>query len=407
MTSPDPSNPPLSLQPQDSIRRSGEALRILALEPYRDGSHAAFLDGWIGRSRHRWTVLSLPGHHWKWRMRHAAATFADEVAERPADRWDVLFSTSMLNLAEFRGLARPEVGLLPAVIYFHENQLTYPVRHEDRRDLHFAVSHIMTLKAADAVWFNSRFHRDSFAEALAGFVRRMPDDSLRTGERLVEEKGSVQPPGVDTHFHRLPRKPGPLRILWAARWEFDKNPEGFFQALEKLDGRGVDFRLSVLGQCYSDVPAIFETARARFADRIDHWGYEPTREGYRAVLAEADVVVSTADHEFFGISMVEAMAAGAYPLLPKRLSYPELLEPLGNAGTKSFFYDIGKEAESPEVPLAAALRLSVGRSAGRERFGRRAFHGLPTRCQRFDWSNRAAAMDVAVESLARRRRFPD
>ena len=56
-------------------------MRVLAIEPFYGGSHKAFLDGWIERSRHDWTVLGLPPCKWKWRMRHAPITFADDVAE--------------------------------------------------------------------------------------------------------------------------------------------------------------------------------------------------------------------------------------------------------------------------------------------------------------------------------------
>jgi glycosyltransferase involved in cell wall biosynthesis len=56
-----------------------------------------------------------------------------------------------------------------------------------------------------------------------------------------------------------------------------------------------------------------------------HWGYLPTRADYVALLSQADLVISTAEHEFFGISVLEAICAGAFPLLPNRLSYPELI----------------------------------------------------------------------------------
>jgi hypothetical protein len=78
-------------------------MNILALEPYYGGSHQGLLDGLITRSRHHWTLLTLPPHKWKWRMRHAAVTFA-EMAGAPqaaGQQWDVLFASDMLNLAEF------------------------------------------------------------------------------------------------------------------------------------------------------------------------------------------------------------------------------------------------------------------------------------------------------------------
>ncbi|MCP4709148.1 MAG: glycosyltransferase family 4 protein [Planctomycetes bacterium] len=42
-------------------------------------------------------------------------------------------------------------------------------------------------------------------------------------------------------------------------------------------------------------------------------------------MARSDIVVSTARHEFYGLSVLEAAAARCYPLLPNRLSYPELI----------------------------------------------------------------------------------
>ena len=78
--------------------------KILSLQPYFGGSHRAFLEGWIKHSRHTFDVLTLPAYKWKWRMRHAAVTFAEEVHRRRAPAHDLVFATDMLNLAEFRGL---------------------------------------------------------------------------------------------------------------------------------------------------------------------------------------------------------------------------------------------------------------------------------------------------------------
>ena len=234
-------------------------MHILALEPYYGGSHKAFLDGWSQASRHRWTLLSLPPYKWKWRMRHAAVTFADEVRQRltQGQRWDGVFCSDMLNLAEFRGLAPGEVAGLPTVFYFHENQLTYPVRVESERDYQFAMTNMTGALAADAVWFNSTFHRDSFLNALETFLGRMPDHQPTDAVPRIGQKAKIHPPGIAPIPERDDREPGPLRIVWAARWEHDKNPEDFFAALRLVKTRGEAFRLSVVGEQFRESPAVF------------------------------------------------------------------------------------------------------------------------------------------------------
>jgi len=316
-------------------------MNILALEPYYGGSHKAFIDGLAKASGHRWTLLTLPAHKWKWRMRHSAITFAARAERLINDdkRWDLLFCSDMLNLAEFVALAPGELAELPKVIYFHENQLTYPVRTEDERDCHFAMTNLTSALVADAVWFNSQFHMDSFLDALAMFLKAMPDHQPIEAIKKIRLKSSVHPPGIDGFPPRQQRKPGPLRILWAARWEHDKNPEDFFEAMAILKARNVRFRLSVIGQNFRVRPEIFGRAQNDFKDLIDHWGYQESYEDYRLALCEADVIVSTANHEFFGIGLLEAVAAGAYPLVPERLSYPEILGLGSIEGAEQFFYD--------------------------------------------------------------------
>lgn len=300
-------------------------MRVLALEPYFGGSHRAFLEGWSQGSRHSWTLLTLPPYHWKWRMRHAAVTFAGQAAEDGP--WDLVFASDMVDLAQFLGLAPHGLRQLPAVAYFHENQLTYPVRREEPRDLHFAFTNFTTALAAAQVWFNSDFHQESFFRGLRELFERLPEAGFAAEIDRLRRRSRVFPQGIEPTGDpaRAPRRPGSLRLLWAARWEFDKNPEELFAALELLEASGTAFRLSVLGESFREVPEAFARGRERFRHHIDHWGYLPEAADYRRALQEADVFVSTALHEFFGVSAAEALAAGTFALLPDRLAYPELL----------------------------------------------------------------------------------
>jgi glycosyltransferase involved in cell wall biosynthesis len=338
--------------------KSEPKLRVLALEPYYGGSHRAFLDGWVERSRHDWTVLSLPPRKWKWRMRHAAVTLAVEAGKRLEKEppWDVIFCSDMLNLAEFLGLAPPPLRNLPVLAYFHENQLTYPVVHEREWDYHFGITNMTTALAATRVWFNSDFHRHAFLTALRAFLKRMPDHQPLEAVDRIAQKSRVRHPSVSMPPGRPPRRPGPLRILWAARWEYDKNPDLFFAALHVLRAKKMDFRISVLGQRFQNSPSVFAGAKLDFADVIDHWGFLKSRKEYEAALTEVDVYVSTADHEFFGMAAVEAALAGAFPLLPARLAYPEVFD----AKNQDFFYSHGAEELADRLARMAAVLTKSG-----------------------------------------------
>ena len=316
-------------------------MHVLALEPFFGGSHRSFLEGWQRHSRHEWTTLGLPARKWKWRMRQSPLLFAWEIDRRYAkgERWDLLFCSDMLPLAELRGLCRPAAEL-PSVIYFHENQITYPVRFEKERDFHFGLTNVTSAVAADACWFNSRYHLDDFLGAIPRFLRRMPGDRPLEAVELIAERSSVRHPGIEIEVQE-PTRREPLHIVWAARWEHDKNPEAFFEALTTLVDRGVDFRVSVLGQSFDEEPPVFERGRVELGDRVSAWGFRESRAEYEAVLGSADVFVSTAQHEFFGLAAVEAMALGARPLLPNRLSYPELLELGGVAHSERYLFGDG------------------------------------------------------------------
>jgi glycosyltransferase involved in cell wall biosynthesis len=120
------------------------------------------------------------------------------------------------------------------------------------------------------------------------------------------------------------RGKGPPVLLWNHRWEFDKGPEVFFDALKVLAGEGLDFRVRVLGENFQAQPTPFLEAREFLGSRLLDFGFAEEREDYVAALRNSDIVVSTSRQEFYGIAVLEGVYCGSRPLLPRRLSYPEL-----------------------------------------------------------------------------------
>ena len=276
-------------------------------------------------------------------MRHAAWHMA-EAANQLWDqgkRWQANFCTDMLNLAEFKGLVRPEVATLPTIIYFHENQFAYPNQVEQDRDLHFSITNFSSALAADSVWFNSNFNRDSMVQELDKLCDHWPDYPPRSQLDQVIARSQIIYPGIETPAVVREKSPPTqsIHLVWAARWEHDKGPEDLLSLLRQLVEQQVDFRISVIGQSFRDVPSAFDQIKNEFSNHLVHWGFQPSRENYWNVLASADLFVSTAKHEFFGLAACEAISAGLFPILPNKLAYPELLNELPADAHKIFLYD--------------------------------------------------------------------
>ena len=237
----------------------------------------------------------------------------------------------MCDLPLFLALAPGRAAGIPAAVYFHENQLTYPWSGGDPdpalgRDAHYAFANVASALAADRVFFNSGWHMEDFLGALPGFLERFPDRNEGWIPGAIEKKSSVLPLGVDLAGlgrRSAPSEPGaPPLVLWNHRWEYDKGPEEFFRVLRLLAGEGLDFEVAVLGESHGERPAVFAGAREALGKRIVQWGFAQSRADYAAWLRRADILPVTARHEFFGASVVEAMHCGVCPVLPRRLAYP-------------------------------------------------------------------------------------
>ena len=163
----------------------------------------------------------------------------------------------------------------------------------------------------------------------------MPDTRELHQLDSIEAKARIIPPGFSTPANvPVPAKvqtrsdagslcDSEITVGWVSRWEYDKCPEAFVTLLSMLTAADINFKLILLGaRPRHPVPQLKEI-HDRYEQHIVHDGFANDVDDYWRLLAQMDVVVSTANHEFFGIAICEAIWAGAVPIVPNRLSYKD------------------------------------------------------------------------------------
>ncbi|HHZ65714.1 MAG TPA: DUF3524 domain-containing protein [Flavobacteriales bacterium] len=365
-------------------------MKLLIVEPYFTGSHKRWAEEYAKHSGHEVELLTLSGHYWKWRMHGGAISLAAKYNDLDHD-FDLILVTDMLDLSTFQALTRTKTHNIPFAVYFHENQLTYPWSETDRdvtagRDNHYGFINYASALCADRVLFNSQFHYDSFLEALPNFLKGFPDNNELNTIEAIKNKSEVLYLGIDLRkFDSIKSEKSTSEIpiiLWNHRWEYDKNPDLFFEALYNLDERGLKFNLVLLGENFSQEPDCFEKAKKHFGASVLHYGFSESFEEYASWLHRADILPVTSNQDFFGGSAVEAMYCGCTPLLPNDLAFPEHV-PEGFQG--QFLY---KTEEELVTKLEALITNHTGPKEEYKEW-----------VSRYDWQVMAPIYDTALSSF--------
>jgi glycosyltransferase involved in cell wall biosynthesis len=305
-------------------------MKIALLEPYAVSSHLRWAEEWKQFSVHEIKIFSLPARHWKWRMHGAAITLSEQLIESGFNA-DVIVCTDMMDLSIAKSILAKQFSKCSWILYFHENQFAYPFSEKDSdkrevRDQHYAFINYSSALVADEVWFNSEYNKRSMLNALVPYLKRFPDFSNLHTIQAVENKSRVMYPGIEQKFFDLVPKRTKSTIpvvLWNHRWEYDKNPIVFFETLKELSDDKIPFELNVVGESFESYPPEFDEYKKKLASHIRNWGFINDRTEYMKILQESDIIAVTSNQEFFGYSVLEAIAAGNSPLLPDRLVYPE------------------------------------------------------------------------------------
>lgn len=330
--------------------------RILLLSGYDAASHQYWRKGLLEIFPEvAWTQLILPPRHFSWRMRGNAFIWATGAEKSKLEaRYDLIIATSMVDLTSLFGFF-PSLAKTPSILYFHENQFAYPQSSRQTDVVHHQLQSIYSAQVATHLIFNSEYNRSTFLDGAGDLLRKLPDPFPETLVKGWRQKSSLIPVAIfDTNAAASTKDESNEaipQILWNHRWEYDKQPQVFLRAMDKLLQSGFACRLHVIGQQFRHSPACFDEFHSKWAEYVDSWGYQKSRDQYNAILHRSHIVVSSALHDFQGVAIQEAMQAGCIPVVPNRVAYTEYIP-------GELRYSVGSEEEEIDQ-LANLLRTTA------------------------------------------------
>lgn len=302
-----------------------------------------------------WTVLTLPPRYFNWRIRGNSLSWAFTERKTLERGYDLVVATSMVDLSALRGFV-PVLSQTPTLLYFHENQFAFPKNVGQFDSVEPKILNLYSALAADHLAFNSDYNRRTFLAGVDELLCKMPDYVPAGISRQLMNKSSILavPLSNSSFVDRASQPKGVLSIVWNHRWEYDKAPERFFSAVKRVLNSGIPVDLHIVGQQFRKQPAVFAEMKSylevQFPGVLKHWGFIESLSEYRKLLCEADVVVSTALHDFQGLAILEAVAMGCVPVLPRRLCYEEWF-------ADEFLYD-SFVGDPEKESIALAKRIS-------------------------------------------------
>lgn len=314
--------------------------RTLILSAYHAKSHEMWVNS-MRRMLSSCEVLSLAPRYFDWRVRGNPLSWYEDLQglgeKHQKTPFQQMIVTSMCDLAALAGI-HPWIGAIYKIVYFHENQFAYPSGSK-APSLEVKMVGLYNAMAANQIVFNSHWNFDSFFEGVAGLISQFPDavPNIQGDQGLIhslKSKSVVIPVPISSlseyaaqlkpHSIEEYQSGQVIKVAWNHRWEYDKGPKELYQLVQGLQDRGVLFELHLFGERFRNQPDEFGLLSQLLGADLHIHQYDNQFEDYLEKLSHCHVVLSTALHEFQGLGILDGLASGCFPLVPKRLSYVEM-----------------------------------------------------------------------------------
>lgn len=279
-----------------------------------------------------WQQLSLPPRNFNWRIRGNSLQWALSNRAELSENYDFLLATSMVDLSSLRGLV-PNLTKIPNIVYFHENQFAYPLNQQRNDNIEPLLVPLYSAFCADKVAFNSKYNQQTFLEGARNLFDKLPDHLPKAALKKLEESLILPVPvNAPQAASKLASSNSLLSIVWNHRWEYDKGPKLLLEIVRKIASLRMPVQFHIVGESFRNTPSSFDQIKSillnhseRLSFDMGRFGYITNEVEYYQMLANCDVVLSTAEHDFQGLAIQEACLSGCSPLAPDRLVYPEYL----------------------------------------------------------------------------------
>lgn len=240
----------------------------------------------------------------------------------PPEEYDAIFIFhAFQHFPQEIGRIIAELGIGAAVIGYTHGSHWDPT--DEFRFIHYPgmeVTDLANLLALDRVLVGSNYFRDTLLQNVAQWN---PEVAHRLEAKLRVVGLPINSAAID-RARTDERFPQPT-IVFNHSMVPSKDPGLFLDAAERVLATHdcqVFITRDVKG---TEVEKRVTDLQQRFPHRV-HVGGTLDLEAYFRLLWMADIQVSTARHETFGISTVEAMYTETCCLLPDRASYPEITD---------------------------------------------------------------------------------